>query len=143
MENKQGVVEKRIKPGIIRRRAKAEAEAPAPAEAAATPEAAPAEEIVVEPMAEAIQPEPQAPEAPVQVEEEAPPPVEAKAPVEKSVPTKVVEPAKAAPSKTSKPRVEEPKVVGPRALPEGPPVGTIIQLPHMKRKPDGTVGPAT
>ncbi|MDL1871788.1 translation initiation factor IF-2, partial [Deltaproteobacteria bacterium PRO3] len=38
---------------------------------------------------------------------------------------------------------DEPKVVGPRALPEGPPVGTIIQLPHMKRKAEGpSFGPA-
>ena len=46
MENKQGVVEKRIKPGIIRRRAKAEAEAP-PAEAAPVAET-PAEEVIAE-----------------------------------------------------------------------------------------------
>ncbi len=145
MENKQGVVEKRIKPGIIRRRAKAETEAPAPAEAEAAVEAAPPQEAAVETMAEAPQLEPEAPEAPLQVEEEAPLPVEAKVPVEKAAPPKAAtETAKAAPSgHGARHRAEEPKVVGPRALPEGPPIGTIIQLPHMKRKADGTVGPST
>ncbi len=135
MENKTDLVEKRIKPGIIRRRAKdtpKEAEepaaAPAPKETVAAnsagvrKKAKPAEEAV-----------PTAPEPTVEAEtvaapiSEAPPAV-AEAPLTAKAPVK--------PEDAS-------KIKGPRSLPEGPPVGTIIQLPHMKKKPeDGEPGVA-
>jgi len=142
MENKQGVVEKRIKPGIIRRRAKAtEAEVPPKEEAAAAAEA-PVEAVEAEaPVLEAAPVEP-VEVAPVEAEEAPVPVVEAKSP-EAAAPAPA---AKAPVSKKAEAKPEskgEPKVVGPRALPEGPPVGTIIQLPHMKRKPEaGAATPA-
>lgn len=144
MENKQGVVEKRIKPGVIRRRAKAtEPEAPPPPEeTAAAP--APAAEAQAAPVSEApAAPEPQAPTPEVELVEPVVEPVIEK-PVEKVVVAAepVQEEIKKAPAPKPAEKVvtarEEPKIVGPRALPEGPPVGTIIQLPHMKRKAEAS-----
>ncbi|HCU25510.1 MAG TPA: translation initiation factor IF-2, partial [Deltaproteobacteria bacterium] len=126
MENKQGIVEKRIKPGVIRRRAKAEAAPPAPEEAASTAEAlaeaeaTPSLQAPLSTEAAVPVPEVEAPSAPETKQAEVAPlatPTSRKA--------EAVSPAKA---KTAS------SVVGPRDLPEGPPVGTIIQLPHMKKK---------
>jgi len=149
MENKQGVVEKRIKPGVIRRRAKAtEPEAPPPAEAA--PEAPVAEAPAAPAAPEVAAPAPASAEPPaVEAKAKAPeatvaakPAPKAKAP-EPAAP-EAKKPAPAKPAETViRAKEDEPKVVGPRALPEGPPVGTIIQLPHMKRKAEGpSFGPA-
>ncbi len=166
MEDKQNVVEKRIKPGVIRRRAKP-GQAPEATEVQEAQVAQPTAEVVVESAPEVIaevslppeppqvpasagiikEPEPEVvvsvPESqsqPSQVlEEEIVPQVEAAPPppppvveVKVSVPeTAPVVEAKL-PVKPFRP-VEENKVIGPRALPEGPPVGTIIDLSKTRR----------
>lgn len=123
MEDKQNVVEKRIKPGIIRRRAKQEKAAEAPEAVGEVPATAPSEAIA------AVAP---APGEAIQAKS----PAESAATPEASpaiVETKLVEPQ--APVKAAEaPKVEAKKgeVKGPRELPEGPPVGTIIEL---KKKP--------
>ncbi|MCC7343926.1 MAG: translation initiation factor IF-2 [Deltaproteobacteria bacterium] len=139
MENKQGVVEKRIKPGVIRRRAKAtEPEAPPPAESA--PEASVAEAPAAPAVPEAAAPPPASAEPPA-VEAKAPEAPAAVKPAARAPEPAAPEAKKPAPAKpvqtVIRAKEDEPKVVGPRALPEGPPVGTIIQLPHMKRKAEG------
>jgi len=141
MENKQDVVEKRIKPGIIRRRAKETPKDAAPAEeaqpnveAAAAPVGEEAVEVQtgqeealpMDPTAEAeVHAASQVEAAPIAHEPAAPSP----APVQPE--TKV---AAAAPAAKKISPEDDKSVKGPRSLPDGPPVGTIIQLPHMKRK---------
>jgi translation initiation factor IF-2 len=129
MDEKQNVVEKRIKPGIIRRRAKAEkvaevAPEAAPAESSVAP---PAEDTARVPKEPAVVKRTKAvPAEPAPPSEEMPAAVEA-APAETTLPkaTVATEPA-------PKPEVKKIDIKGPRALPEGPPVGTIIELPKKK-----------
>ncbi len=126
MESKQNIVEKRIKPGIIRRRAKS-----APPEA--TPEEISAAAVEESQVAEAASVE----ETAKVITEQTP--VAAASALEEAVSSRKASEAPATPVAAKTATKEIPaegakKVGGPRQLPEGPPVGTIIQLPHMKKK---------
>lgn len=142
MEEKQNVVEKRIKPGIIRRRARKEKPAPPKEEK----EAVQAKTEAAEPSAKAKAAA--APKKPAAKKTAKAP--EAKA-AKKAAPAKKAkgEPAtaqeKTAETKeTPKPAAstqapEAPGIKGPRELPEGPPVGTIIDLPQSKKEEEAPV----
>jgi len=136
MESKE-VIEKRIKPGIIRRRAKeapkeeAAAEEPVAAATASAEEAPAAPPVEAAPEPEQASPQPIEAAAP-QIPAEAPVEVPAAAPIHTEAP-KVAE----APAPIAKKAVEvadKNLVKGPRNLPEGPPVGTIIKLPQTKKR---------
>ncbi len=115
MENKQNIVEKRIKPGVIRRRAKAEEVAPEKVSKAAE-----STKVEGETKAETVKKKRARKSAPAEKTAAA---AEQAAPV----PQAAGEVAPAGPE-------ADKKVAGPKELPEGPPVGTIIELPHMKKK---------
>jgi translation initiation factor IF-2 len=134
MEHKSDVVEKRIKPGIIRRRAKETPKEEAKPEAPVSPQAAAASAAA-----------PSAPQAEVKRtrKTKAPPPqaVEeasvAEAPAVAAAPEAPVPSTGEAPPRGAS---AEEGIKGPRTLPEGPPVGTIIKLPQAKKKgPEGPV----
>ncbi len=131
MENKQDIVEKRIKPGIIRRRAQKTVEETAPKEEPAVETTAKATRAAKAKAAEGV-PEKKktgrAKKSAKALAEEAPAP-------EAAVPSA---PATAVPSApVTPPQEEKDKIYGPRVLPEGPPVGTIIKLPAAKKKAEG------
>lgn len=132
MENNQNVVEKRIKPGIIRRRAKK----PKPGEP---------EQAVPEGQEAALQVEEKAPGAKKEAKKAAEPVKKTK----KKTSRKKTEAAskgeekvdEAAPSPIGEVQeegqassAEATGIQGPMELPEGPPVGTIIKLPQVQKK---------
>jgi translation initiation factor IF-2 len=140
MEEKQNVVEKRIKPGIIRRRAKQEKAEEVPEAAAKS--AVPAETALAPGVAPEIsQPEEKAPAKGIRTKKEvaeAAPGTEAPPPAAEA---KVAEAAAKLPTPAEGVKPEDKKlgVKGPRELPQGPPVGTIIEL---KKKSEVEAGEA-
>ncbi len=139
MEDKQNVVEKRIKPGIIRRRARKEKPAPPPEEQAAKPKVEAAAEATVEevkvkakPAAKKAAKKPAKSEAPVETPEVLATPAGTEAVSEAEVPA-TPPPVVEAEKTVAKTAPTASQVKGPRELPEGPPVGTIIDLPHLKK----------
>ncbi len=155
MENKQDVVEKRIKPGIIRRRARRTKPEAAPEESKSVTQAqveeTPAVEAKKSPVKKTTAKKASAKSveeiSAVKAESEAaqeaiPQETAAKAETVQAVEEKAAEvqesPATEAPAQEAKttpaPEKKEPGVQGPRSLPDGPPVGTIIQLPQMQKK---------
>ncbi|MCP5468574.1 MAG: translation initiation factor IF-2 [Deltaproteobacteria bacterium] len=161
MENKQDVVEKRIKPGVIRRRARPNKKEEPKQEAQSAPQveeqlqAQEAPEVKVKKEAPQVSAEPQekvvksvqknkASEEPVaepelvekpleKVEVTETAPVAAEVPVELTPEQAQPSEAKVEPEKKEVKKEKVSEVQGPRALPEGPPVGTIIQLPKTKK----------
>lgn len=139
MEEKQNVVEKRIKPGVIRRRARKEK----PQEKEASEKAAAPKKEVAETEAAPTATAKKASEK-SEVRETA-----AKKATTKKAPKKTEVVKKTAAEKTTAakepsgeevsppPKEKAKEVQGPRSLPEGPPVGTIIELPHMKKEEAG------
>jgi translation initiation factor IF-2 len=127
MENKQNVVEKRIKPGIIRRRAK-QAEPEAGAAAPEAKESAPGEQGALA----------KAKEAPAKKGAKKAATAKKTAKQKKEISAEPEVPAQAATAAEAAtvPEAEKPSGVrGPRDLPQGPPVGTIISLPQTAKRP--------
>lgn len=144
MEEKQ-VVEKRIKPGIIRRRARKSAapaveESAAPSKASETaPVSTPEEKAPKRPVKEVAKTKVSKPSDVAKESTETSETI-ASAPdasPEKNLApptqeTKTDQAVEAPPAKPAK-EPQEPGVQGPMDLPDGPPVGTIIKLPQSKK----------